>query len=157
MEEVVSLFCADKTILSVVGDKLIAEKNGKKNYYPMDKISSFSFTEATFYNGGGTISISLYGANTGFIHWGFGVATSTGADRTFTYKIKEQENANKIRDKIESYLDLRKGGEYLQAEHLENKKVVSVADEIRDLKSLLDDGILTQDEFTEKKKQLLGI
>jgi hypothetical protein len=34
---------------------------------------------------------------------------------------------------------------------------VGVADEIRQLKSLLDDGILTQDEFDAKKKQLLGL
>ena len=32
-----------------------------------------------------------------------------------------------------------------------------VADKIRELKDLLDDGILTQDEFDAKKKQLLGI
>ena len=31
-----------------------------------------------------------------------------------------------------------------------------VADEIRELKDLLDDGILTQEEFDAKKKQLLG-
>ncbi|WP_286926469.1 MULTISPECIES: SHOCT domain-containing protein [Lysinibacillus] len=32
-----------------------------------------------------------------------------------------------------------------------------VADEIRELKDLLDAGILTQDEFDAKKKQLLEI
>jgi predicted Zn-dependent peptidase len=35
--------------------------------------------------------------------------------------------------------------------------VVSVVDEIRGLKQLLDDGILTEEEFTKKKKQLLGV
>lgn len=34
---------------------------------------------------------------------------------------------------------------------------VSTADEIRKLKALLDEGILTQAEFDAKKKQLLGI
>ena len=37
------------------------------------------------------------------------------------------------------------------------KNMYDVADEIRELKDLLDDGILTQDEFDAKKKQLLGI
>lgn len=37
----------------------------------------------------------------------------------------------------------------------ENK--VSAADELRSFKSLLDDGIITQDEFEAKKKQLLGL
>ncbi|ACT62619.1 hypothetical protein Nizo2831_1657 [Lactiplantibacillus plantarum] len=31
------------------------------------------------------------------------------------------------------------------------------ADELRKLKSLLDDGILTEEEFAAKKKQILGI
>lgn len=37
------------------------------------------------------------------------------------------------------------------------KDTFDLADEIRELKHLLDDGILTQDEFDAKKKQLLGI
>ena len=32
-----------------------------------------------------------------------------------------------------------------------------VYDEIRKLKSLLDDGIIGQDEFEQKKRQLLGL
>ncbi|AVK98993.1 SHOCT domain-containing protein [Lysinibacillus sphaericus] len=39
----------------------------------------------------------------------------------------------------------------------EKKDMFDVADEIRELKDLLDDGILTQEEFDAKKKQLLGI
>ena len=38
-----------------------------------------------------------------------------------------------------------------------NIKVVSVVDEIRGLKQLLDEGILTEEEVAAKKKQLLGI
>jgi hypothetical protein len=34
---------------------------------------------------------------------------------------------------------------------------VSAADEIRKLKALVDEGILTEAEFTQKKKQLLGL
>lgn len=39
----------------------------------------------------------------------------------------------------------------------EHKVKTDTANELRELKSLLDDGILTQDEFDAKKKQLLGI
>lgn len=39
----------------------------------------------------------------------------------------------------------------------DEKSGTSVADEIRKLKSLLDDGVLTQDEFDEMKKKLLGL
>lgn len=39
----------------------------------------------------------------------------------------------------------------------QEKDMYDVADEIRELKDLLDDGILSQEEFDAKKKQLLGI
>ncbi|MER2153629.1 MAG: SHOCT domain-containing protein [Solibacillus sp.] len=39
----------------------------------------------------------------------------------------------------------------------EHKVKTDTANELRELKGLLDDGILTQDEFDAKKKQLLGI
>lgn len=38
-----------------------------------------------------------------------------------------------------------------------NNTATSVADEIRNFKSLLDDGIISQAEFDEKKKELLGL
>ena len=36
-------------------------------------------------------------------------------------------------------------------------EAVSAADELKKFKELLDSGIITQDEFDAKKKQLLGI
>lgn len=39
---------------------------------------------------------------------------------------------------------------------VENPTVPDVADQIRKLAALRDEGILTEEEFTEKKKQLLG-
>lgn len=39
----------------------------------------------------------------------------------------------------------------------ESKQENNVADEIRKFKSLLDDGIITEEEFIKKKKQLLGL
>ena len=41
--------------------------------------------------------------------------------------------------------------------NLKNEKNFSVADEIRKFKSLLDDGIITQEEFDAQKKKLLGL
>lgn len=39
----------------------------------------------------------------------------------------------------------------------QNKDTFDIADEIRELKDLLDEGLINQDEFDAKKKQLLGI
>lgn len=44
-----------------------------------------------------------------------------------------------------------------QKKTTEPQSTVSVADEILKFKHLLDDGIITQDEFDSKKKQLLGL
>lgn len=52
--------------------------------------------------------------------------------------------------------------EYLSAKNTENQKTVnptplSAADELKKFKELLDSGIITQEEFDAKKKQLLGL
>ncbi|MFF2175309.1 SHOCT domain-containing protein [Lysinibacillus sp. NPDC058147] len=39
----------------------------------------------------------------------------------------------------------------------QEKDMYDVADEIRELKELLEDELITQEEFDAKKKQLLGI
>lgn len=44
-----------------------------------------------------------------------------------------------------------------KAKHQEKSSPSSSADELRKFKSLLDDGIITQEEFDAKKKELLGL
>jgi hypothetical protein len=57
--------------------------------------------------------------------------------------------ALKIKDYIQNFTE--SGGSPIV------KGIDSIADEIRKLKLLVDDGILTQEEFTKKKQQLLGL
>ncbi|WP_376701054.1 SHOCT domain-containing protein [Listeria grandensis] len=40
---------------------------------------------------------------------------------------------------------------------MQSSPVTSPADELRKFKDLLDDGIITQEEFSDKKKQLLEL
>lgn len=47
--------------------------------------------------------------------------------------------------------------EYKKIKQEENKPILSSADEIKKYKDLLDSGVITQEEFDEKKKQLLGL
>lgn len=61
--------------------------------------------------------------------------------------------ANEIKAIIEHLKSQDKKEEYSAIK----KDTFDLADEIRELKDLLDDGLLTQDEFDAKKKQLLGI
>lgn len=63
--------------------------------------------------------------------------------------MEQYETALKIREYIENYQSDRVDSAVMQP--------LSGADEILKYKKLLDDGILTQDEFDAKKKQLLGL
>jgi len=64
--------------------------------------------------------------------------------------------AVEIKNAIENFKAIQKETSSTAAAPKE-KVMYNVADEIRELKDLLDDGILTQEEFDAKKKQLLGI
>jgi len=59
----------------------------------------------------------------------------------------ENEIAKKIKDSIEKM--------QLESEKPQVTAVFSPTDEIRKLKGLLDEGIISQDEFDEKKSDLL--
>jgi hypothetical protein len=62
------------------------------------------------------------------------------------------ETALKIKAYVESWSPIER-----QRPTVARKLPVSAADEIRELKALLDDGILTEEEFARKKKQLLRL
>lgn len=55
-----------------------------------------------------------------------------------------------MQDRINSFYSKTKG-------NAENNEDKDIAEEIRKLKALLDDGYITQEEFDAKKKQLLGL
>ncbi|MEX3745005.1 MULTISPECIES: DUF4429 domain-containing protein [Lysinibacillus] len=78
-----------------------------------------------------------------------GTMAAVKDENTITFVKKELKQAREMVDLIESKR---------QNESTPSKNTsVSAADEILKMKELLDVGILTQDEFNAKKKQLLGI
>ena len=64
--------------------------------------------------------------------------------------IDSREKANAILLDVEKAL-------YTSKAEKENKNSVSSADELKKFKELLDSGVITQEEFDAKKKQLLGL
>ena len=74
------------------------------------------------------------------------MSAAIGAEQNFFFTKSEADTAIRIRDYISNSNTTQSEG-----------RVVSVVEEIRGLKGLLDDGILTQEEFDTKKRQLLGI
>lgn len=66
--------------------------------------------------------------------------------------------ANAIKEQAEQYkLLLKKDNQSAPSTHNDNLETDQLVIELRKLKPLVDEGIITEDEFQEKKKQLLGI
>lgn len=152
-----TLQCSGGCTLKVNETSIIAIKNERQELIPLSKIQSFHFIEATLYNGGGLIEFKTAQAAEGSIHWGFGISSNVGATHVYRYKYKELKNAVQIRDYITSYLNKNEVPAPQKNVAQDDQKIVSVVDEIRGLKNLLDEGILTKEEFDAKKKQLLKI
>ena len=73
-------------------------------------------------------------------------------ENSIPFQPSELENAQAIYNYIEERrhdLSARRNGQVVQQ--------LSSADEIKKYKELLDSGIITQEEFDAKKKQLLGL
>ena len=63
-----------------------------------------------------------------------------------------------ILDRVRAEVDgARQAAQYRQSERIGVSENLSAADEIAKFKRLLDDGVITQEEFEAKKKQLLGL
>lgn len=77
-----------------------------------------------------------------------GIIDATQDENTVMFNRSENKVAQAIKDKIEQIQD--------ELNKPQTAATLSPADEIRKLKSLLDDGIITQEEFDKKKAELLS-
>lgn len=77
-----------------------------------------------------------------------GIGAATQDENTVMFPKSENETAQAIKNKIEQL--------QMKADKVRVTPAISPADEIRKLKSLLDDGIITQEEFQTKKSKLLA-
>ena len=82
---------------------------------------------------------------------GIAVATSSGKIQFFGF-----ENRDKLHKEISKLLVNRQGKEK-NVTTIKQEIPQSNADELKKYKDLLDSGIITQEEFDAKKKQLLGL
>jgi len=77
-----------------------------------------------------------------------GLFDATQDENTVIFTKKNNELVDQIKSKIE---------ELISRQHTGYINQLSPADEVRKYKELLDDGLITQEEFEKKKKQLLGL
>ena len=143
-------------MLTVFDDKVIIEVKGVLGFLaqglaggktiPMDAIQSVQFKK-----GGAFVN--------GFIQFGImggrekqgGVLAAANDENSVIFSMDQNEKAEQIKDYIESIiLNRSKGGQTVIQQ-------ASAADDILKFKSLLDAGVITQEEFDAKKKALLGL
>ena len=104
----------------------------------------------------GKFTFNVDQQNTAGVHLGFGLMAALGAERSFFFKKDDYWTAQKMRDYI---LECQKPKPVVQqvVAAAPAAPVDTTVDQIRRLKSLLDEGILTQEEFDAKKRKILGI
>ena len=151
MPEIIVRTWNEKDSLALRDGALILSRLGKDRMIPVPQVVSFDVEDPKGKMRPGTITIRLSGAASleDRVSSVFNIAGGNGV--TFNHGLAYLDAARKMQQAIADYLSRP-----AQAPAQEGQ-VVSVVDEIRGLKGLLDDGILTQEEFDAKKKQLLGL
>lgn len=154
MEQII-VNCQGKNTLTVRGNALVVIHKAEEQTFPIQNIQSFSVRKPGLGGCGSIIFKTAQAASFG-VKLGFGIGAALGADHAFTFWAEEFDAACRLRDYIAGFIPPDQASDPIAPPPTE-RQVVSVVEEIRGLKGLLDEGILTQEEFDAKKKQLLGI
>ena len=75
---------------------------------------------------------------------------------TFDLTVTTNEQMKEVRDYVEAQIRMCKNNQN-QVQNPPAAPAMSAAEEIKQFKELLDMGIISQEEFEAKKKQLLGL
>ena len=150
MADRITLPCSGGFTLHTDGENIIITKGKTEEAIPISVIQSFSLKKPGLIYG--TIEFTTAKAAAGGINIGLGIIAALGAQKTFYYFKNDLAKARQFQDVVMNYNKSTN-----QVESAPGGTSISVVEEIRGLKTLLDDGILTQEEFEAKKMQLLGI
>ena len=164
MSNTIQVKCSNGFTLKAQDQTLVIVTKREEESIPVSAIQSFSLKEPRGLSMGKIIFKTAQAASAS-VNVGFGVGLALGAEKSFFFASSEAENAHALRDFVNRGGDAPKPAAAAPtaapapkvSADPKGKMVVSVVDEIRGLKGLLDEGILTQEEFDAKKKQLLGI
>lgn len=154
MEQII-VNCQGKNTLTIRGNALVVTHKAEEQTFPIRNIQSFSVRKPGLSGCGSIVFKTAQAASFG-VKLGFGIGAALGSDHAFTFWAEEYDAACRLRDYITNFTDPAQTPEPVTPPPAE-RQVVSVVEEIRGLKGLLDEGILTQEEFDAKKKQLLGL
>lgn len=127
----------------------------RRESIPLQNVLSFTIEEHSV--GFNKIFIATAQAATANINFGHGVSSAVGGgNHSYGCTKTELPTAYKIRDYISNWSAAPAAPAPQPVQQVVEQKT-SPADEIRKYKGLLDDGIISQEEFEAKKKQLLGL
>ena len=138
--------------LYVYDDKIVIERKGLLAHHidgsktiPISSITNIQFKPANM-----AINGFIQFAVLGGVESKAGVFTAQFDENSVVFQKKNLKVAEEIKDFLEKKISERATGATIVQQ-------VSSADELKKFKELLDSGIITQEEFDAKKKQLLGL
>ncbi|MCD4643723.1 hypothetical protein AR454_16685 [Bacillus mycoides] len=144
---------AGKSTITIEGNFIRIKRKGALNFlnHGLDGEKTIDINNLT------GIQVKKAGFTSGYIQFIFlgsqeskkGVFAATQDENTVMFAKKEQKMADEIKEYIEGFLANKSKPQVAAA--------VSGADEILKYKELLDQGVITEEEFQAKKQQLLGI
>ncbi|MGX5475990.1 DUF4429 domain-containing protein [Bacillus toyonensis] len=154
MDRIFEFKGAGKTIVRIEGNFIRLKRKGALNFlnHGLDGEKTIDINNMT--------GIQIKKANfitNGYIQFIFmgsqeskrGVMAAATDENTVMFTKREQKMAEEIKEYIENILVNKSKPQVAAA--------ISGADEILKYKELLDQGVITEEEFKSKKKQLLGI
>jgi len=117
---------------------------GEKSIH-VDSVSAIQLKRAGFFTNG-YIQFDFRGSQDAK----GGLLAAVNDKNTVMYKTSQQGDFDKLRDAVQSRMSQRN-------KSFAGATLVSEADELEKLASLRDRGVLTNDEFEAKKRQMLGL
>lgn len=132
----------DRVVITGASKLSILRVGGSKTLY-MNQITGVQFKSATAFSPG-WLHFVLPG-DRDMMQWAQGAAAN---DNAVLFKKKDNETAEQLKVKVE---------ELIASANSATGNPVSGADEILKYKSLLDQGVITEAEFEQQKKKLLGL
>ena len=144
--------------LTVFEDRIVIKHKGVLNFMAMgingDKIVYFTDITGVQFKPGGMVNGHLQFSMLGGNESKGGILNAAGDENTITFTAQKNREAQDIHEYLTNKLR--------ELKTAKNTPIVqaaptSAADELKKFKELLDMGIITQEEFDAKKKQLLGL
>ena len=144
--------------LTVFEDRIVIKHKGALNFMAMgihgDKVVYLADITGIQFKPGGMTSGHLQFSMLGGIESKGGILNAASDENTITFTSQKNSEAQEIHDYLNNKLRELKAAKNTP---VVQAAPISTADELKKFKELLDMGIISQEEFDTKKKQLLGL